>query len=77
MHTNFDHAEGGINDALAETLRLTEVVPLSLGVIGTLTRSLNDVSELLGAPPPHLRGGGASALSSCCRRGGSGGFSPT
>jgi dinuclear metal center YbgI/SA1388 family protein len=50
MHTNFDHAEGGINDALAETLRLTEVVPLSLGVIGTLTRSLNDVSELLGAP---------------------------
>jgi dinuclear metal center YbgI/SA1388 family protein len=50
MHTNFDHAEGGINDALAETLHLTGVIPMSLGVIGTLTRSLDEVADILGAP---------------------------
>ena len=50
MHTNFDHAKGGINDALAETLHLTGVEPLSLGVIGTLTHSLDEVADLLGAP---------------------------
>ncbi|WFN34912.1 Nif3-like dinuclear metal center hexameric protein [Methanogenium sp. S4BF] len=50
MHTNFDHAPGGINDALADVLHLTGVEPLSLGVIGTLVHSLDEVADLLGAP---------------------------
>ena len=53
MHTNFDHADGGINDALAEELRLTDCVrmnatPESLGVVGTLTCSLEEVAKILG-----------------------------
>lgn len=50
MHTNFDHAKGGINDALAEMLHLTDITPLSLGVVGTLTHSIADVAAILGAP---------------------------
>ena len=48
MHTNFDHAEGGINDALAEELRLKDRVRMSLGVVGTLTTPLSEVAEILG-----------------------------
>ena len=48
MHTNFDHAEGGINDALAEELRLTDRVWMSLGVVGTLTTPLSEISQTLG-----------------------------
>jgi Uncharacterized conserved protein len=53
MHTNFDHAEGGINDALAETLRLTDCVrldasPESLGVVGNLSCSLEEIAKILG-----------------------------
>ena len=48
MHTNFDHAEGGINDALAEELRLTDRVRMSLGVVGTLTTPLSEISQTLG-----------------------------
>ena len=50
MHTNFDHADGGINDALADVLHLSGVQPLSLGVVGTLTLSLPEVADVLGAP---------------------------
>lgn len=72
MHTNFDHAERGINDALAETLHLTGIKRLSLGVIGTLTHSLDEVAEMLGAPlrvygdvhvPCRLAVGGGSCFS--------------
>ena len=48
MHTNFDHAEGGINDALAEELRLKDRIRMSLGVVGTLTTPLSEVSKILG-----------------------------
>lgn len=53
MHTNFDHAEGGINDALAEVLGLTECVrldasPESLGIVGNLPGTLSDAAEILG-----------------------------
>lgn len=50
MHSNFDHAPGGINDALAELLHLTEVEPLSLGVIGTLSIPLDEVADRLASP---------------------------
>ncbi|HJJ47645.1 MAG TPA: Nif3-like dinuclear metal center hexameric protein [Methanocorpusculum sp.] len=53
MHTNFDHAAGGINDALAEVLGLSDCVrlnatPSSVGVVGNLRGSLSDVAKILG-----------------------------
>lgn len=48
MHTNFDHADEGVNDALAELLELTGTSPLSLGRIGTCTLTLPEISRRLG-----------------------------
>ncbi len=53
MHTNFDHAVGGINDALAAELRLKDCVrmeatPTSLGIVGTLTTPLSEIAKILG-----------------------------
>lgn len=44
MHTNLDSAQGGVNDALAEVLDLTEVAPLSpdgLGRVGLLPEKMD------------------------------------
>lgn len=48
MHTNFDHARGGINDALGEFLELKNIENMSLGVIGDCTMSLKEISQKLG-----------------------------
>ena len=48
MHTNFDHCSEGVNDALAELLSLENRVPLSLGVIGSCTISLDELARRLG-----------------------------
>jgi len=48
MHTNFDRAPGGVNDALAELLSLTDITPMSLGCIGTSTLSTAEISRRLG-----------------------------
>lgn len=53
MHTNFDHANGGINDALAETLHLKNCHrmnknPSSLGVVGDITLSPSEIATILG-----------------------------
>jgi dinuclear metal center YbgI/SA1388 family protein len=48
MHTNFDHAREGVNDALAELLSLTDVSPMSHGCIGTCTLSPSEISTKLG-----------------------------
>ncbi|PKL70832.1 MAG: NGG1p interacting factor NIF3 [Methanomicrobiales archaeon HGW-Methanomicrobiales-1] len=48
MHTNFDRAPEGVNDALAELLTLTDVVPLSLGLIGTCPLTIDELSRRLG-----------------------------
>ncbi|MBP2132576.1 dinuclear metal center YbgI/SA1388 family protein [Methanomicrobium sp. W14] len=48
MHTNFDHAESGINDALAELLGLTNTKKMSLGVVGECRHDISEISELLG-----------------------------
>jgi len=53
MHTNFDHAEGGINDTLAETLKLKNCVrmdatPNSLGVVGDVSISFGEMAKILG-----------------------------
>jgi putative NIF3 family GTP cyclohydrolase 1 type 2 len=48
MHTNFDHAAGGVNDALAELLGMTDCRPLSLGLVGRCTLALPDIAQRLG-----------------------------
>ncbi len=53
MHTNFDHAKGGINDALAAELKLKDCIrmaatPSSLGVVGTMTQSFDAMAKILG-----------------------------
>ena len=54
MHTNFDRAPGGVNDALAELLSLTDITPMSLGCIGTSTLSTAEISRRLGGAYPPL-----------------------
>ncbi|MEN6395045.1 MAG: Nif3-like dinuclear metal center hexameric protein [Methanoregula sp.] len=48
MHTNFDHAVSGVNDALAELLGLSDCTPLSLGLVGTCPLPLSGISQRLG-----------------------------
>jgi dinuclear metal center YbgI/SA1388 family protein len=48
MHTNFDRAAGGVNDALSELLSLQDIVPMTLGNIGTCTISTEEISRRLG-----------------------------
>lgn len=48
MHTNFDRAAGGVNDALAELLSLEDLIPMSLGLVGTCTIPLEEISRRLG-----------------------------
>jgi Uncharacterized conserved protein len=50
MHTNFDHAPGGVNDALAELLGLAGCRPMSLGLVGACTLSPGEITSRLGAP---------------------------
>jgi dinuclear metal center YbgI/SA1388 family protein len=48
MHTNFDRAEGGVNDALCRLLGLTETVPMSAGKIGTFGASPKEIFRRIG-----------------------------
>jgi dinuclear metal center YbgI/SA1388 family protein len=48
MHTNFDRAKEGVNDALSELLSLTDTEPMTLGIIGTCTLSPAEISRRLG-----------------------------
>jgi dinuclear metal center YbgI/SA1388 family protein len=48
MHTNYDRAEGGINDALAELLGLTGTVKMSMGVVGDCTLTPKKIAGILG-----------------------------
>jgi putative NIF3 family GTP cyclohydrolase 1 type 2 len=48
MHTNFDRAEGGVNDALCRLLGLTETVPMSAGKIGTFGAAPKEISRRIG-----------------------------
>lgn len=49
MHTNFDRARGGINDALADLLNLEDRQDMSLGVVGTTRMDLAALAETLGS----------------------------
>ncbi|WP_424039901.1 Nif3-like dinuclear metal center hexameric protein [Methanoregula sp.] len=48
MHTNFDHAAGGVNDALCELLGLSDCEPMTLGAIGTCALPLSGIAERIG-----------------------------
>jgi dinuclear metal center YbgI/SA1388 family protein len=48
LHTNFDHAPGGVNDVLGEILQLSDIIPLSLGLLGDCPLSIPDIAGLLG-----------------------------
>ena len=50
MHTNFDHAESGINDALAELLALTSTEPMTLGLVGDCSLTIEEIGRRLGCP---------------------------
>jgi dinuclear metal center YbgI/SA1388 family protein len=47
MHTNFDKAEGGVNDALCRLLSMTETGPLSFGRIGKCPLSVEEIGQRL------------------------------
>ncbi len=48
MHTNFDRAEEGVNDALAGLLDLTDRTPMRLGCVGRCNVSPSAIAERLG-----------------------------
>ncbi|MDD1683016.1 MAG: Nif3-like dinuclear metal center hexameric protein [Methanoregula sp.] len=50
MHTNFDHAGAGVNDALAELLSLANTECLTLGVVGDCPLSLQEIADRLDCP---------------------------
>jgi dinuclear metal center YbgI/SA1388 family protein len=50
MHTNFDHAPGGINDALADLLELEDVCRMALGVCGDCGLNRESLVRHLAAP---------------------------
>lgn len=50
MHSNFDHAPGGINDTLGSLLSLEDTVEMSLGSVGSCTITLPEIAQRLGCP---------------------------
>jgi putative NIF3 family GTP cyclohydrolase 1 type 2 len=50
MHTNFDHAENGINDALRELLSLANTEPMTLGLVGDCPLSTEEIARRLDCP---------------------------
>jgi putative NIF3 family GTP cyclohydrolase 1 type 2 len=50
MHTNFDRAPRGINDALAELLGLSNTEPLGMGLIGDCAITPEEVARRIGGP---------------------------
>jgi dinuclear metal center YbgI/SA1388 family protein len=48
MHSNFDHAEGGVNDTLARILDLGDTARMSLGVVGDCPLSIAEIARRLG-----------------------------
>jgi dinuclear metal center YbgI/SA1388 family protein len=50
MHTNLDHAEKGVNDALSELLSLENTIPMTLGLVGDCHISLMEIARRLACP---------------------------
>lgn len=47
MHTNLDHAPGGVNDVLADLLEIGNPAPLSLGIVGECRLGLQELADRL------------------------------
>ncbi|HOT02692.1 MAG TPA: Nif3-like dinuclear metal center hexameric protein [Methanolinea sp.] len=61
MHTNYDHAPGGVNDVLANLLGLANISPLSIGLVGECGIGIQEIADRLNSPlrawnSPHLPG---------------------
>lgn len=52
MHTNFDRAPCGINETLASILGLSDIEPMSLGLVGDCGRTPAEIAARLGS---HIR----------------------
>jgi dinuclear metal center YbgI/SA1388 family protein len=50
MHTNFDHAGSGVNDALSELLSLANTGSMTLGLVGDCSLSLEEITRRLNCP---------------------------
>ena len=50
MHTNFDHAPQGINDALADLLGLKNTNPMALGLVGDCQLVPDQIGKILHSP---------------------------
>jgi dinuclear metal center YbgI/SA1388 family protein len=50
MHTNFDRAEFGVNDCLADLLGLTNTEPMTLGLTGNCSLTVEEIACRLGGP---------------------------
>lgn len=50
IHTNFDHAVAGVNDALAELLSLENTLPMTLGLVGDCTLTVQEIGRRLTCP---------------------------
>jgi putative NIF3 family GTP cyclohydrolase 1 type 2 len=73
MHTNFDRAPRGINDALAELLGLGNPEPLAMGLMGDCTLDLREIARRIGGP---VRVWGNPGRISCLALVGGSGFDP-
>ena len=74
MHTNYDKAEGGVNDVLAELLGLNNLTPLALGRIGEIkpTTAPEFASFIAKRLDTHVQYTGNSEISKVMVVGGSG-----
>jgi dinuclear metal center YbgI/SA1388 family protein len=50
MHTNYDHAPSGVNDCLCEILSFSNKVEMSLGAVGNVSLTLDEIASRLEAP---------------------------
>jgi len=50
MHTNYDHAPSGVNDCLCELLSLSNKTVMSLGAVGSVSLTLDEIASRLEAP---------------------------
>jgi len=50
MHTNFDRAEYGVNDCLSDLLSLTNTEPMTLGLTGDCSLTVEEIARKIGGP---------------------------
>ena len=50
MHTNYDYAPSGVNECLSGLLSLSNTMTMSLGVVGDISLTCDEIAFRLGAP---------------------------